>query len=324
MNYPHPKYRLVVNGQDISALVNPRLISISLKDNRDLEADTLDIQISDHDGKMAIPPHNAEVQLWLGWSDTGLVYKGLYLVDESEHSGAPDVLSIRARSADLRASMKEKRDETWREKSLQEILSTIAGRHELELQITGDLMSEHIDHLDQTSESDLAIIARLASEHDATVTVKNGVLIFIPIGSGKLPHMTITRSHGDNHRFLIVDRNQFSTVKAYYHENNNARRKSVTVGGDKDGSTKELRHTHRDKKAAEAAAKSELDRLQRNNATLSYTLARGLPDLMPEQTFSLIGIKPEIEAVTWLGVTVTHNLSESGYTTSLELEKHLG
>lgn len=324
MSYPQPIYRLVVDGQDISAKVQPRLISLTLKDNRDLETDTLDIQLSDHDGLMAIPPHGASIQLWLGWSDSGLVYKGEYTVDETEHSGAPDVLSIRAHSADLLESMKERRDETWRAQTLGEILGTIAGRHGLKLQIDDELASLEIHHLDQTSSSDLSMVASLATEHDATATVKNGTLIFIPIGSGPLPHVVLSRQQGDSHRFLQAERNRYSTVKAYYYENNNARRKSVTAGGGSDGSSKELRHTHRDKETAQAAAQAELDRLTRNAATLSYNLARGMPNLMPEQTLNLMGVKPEIDAITWLGVSVTHNLGGNGYTTSLELEMHLG
>jgi len=40
--------------------------------------DQLDIQLSDHDGQLAIPPKGAVIRLWLGWSDTGLVDKGTY------------------------------------------------------------------------------------------------------------------------------------------------------------------------------------------------------------------------------------------------------
>lgn len=318
-DYPQPRYRLLVNGADVTRMTSPRLISLQLTDNRDLETDTLEVQLSDHDGLLAIPPKGAQMQLWLGWSDTGLVYKGTYVVDETEHTGAPDVLTIRAHSADLRESMKEKRDETWREKTLAEILGAIAARHGLEVKI-GELGSQFIEHLDQTSESDLHIISRIAEERDATASIKNGTLVFMPIGGSSLPRITLTRDTGDSHRFLLADRDKYSAVKAYYNENNDARRKSVTAGGGTDGSTRELRHTHRDKETAEAAAQAELDRLQRNSATLSYTLAKGMPELMPEQTFSLLGVKPEIAAITWLGVKVTHSLADSGYTTSLELE----
>jgi hypothetical protein len=40
---------------------------------------------------------------------TGLFYKAYYNVDETEHSGAPDKLSIRARRTDLCGGFKVKR-----------------------------------------------------------------------------------------------------------------------------------------------------------------------------------------------------------------------
>ena len=64
--YPHPICKVLVNGRDITAAVTQRLISIQLTDNRGMEADTLDIQLSDHDGQLAIPPRNAQILLWLG------------------------------------------------------------------------------------------------------------------------------------------------------------------------------------------------------------------------------------------------------------------
>ena len=64
--------------------------------------------------------------------------------------------------------------------------------------------------------------------------------------------------------------------------------------------------------------------MQRGSATLSYTLAKARPDLIPELTYSLMGVKDEIDAIIWYGGNVLHSLSaENGYTMSLELESKL-
>ncbi|HEY7775377.1 MAG TPA: hypothetical protein VIC02_02455, partial [Kineobactrum sp.] len=86
---------------------------------------------------------------------------------------------------------------------------------------------------------------------------------------------------------------------------------------------KTLRHVYTDKQSALQAARAEWRRLQRGLATLTYTIARGRPDLIPEMTFSLSGIKQEITEVVWLCSRLTHQLSASGYTNSLELENQL-
>ena len=48
--YPVPAFRLTVDGLDIAHLINPRLMSLELTDNRGVEADQLSLTLSDHDG----------------------------------------------------------------------------------------------------------------------------------------------------------------------------------------------------------------------------------------------------------------------------------
>lgn len=129
--YPVPAFRITVDGNDIAMRIAPRLMSLQLTDNRGLEADQLSITLSDHDGLLTIPPRGAVIRLWLGWSDTGLVDKGSYIVDETEHSGAPDILSIRARSADLRKGLKTKRERSWSTTTLGKVLRDVARATDL-------------------------------------------------------------------------------------------------------------------------------------------------------------------------------------------------
>ncbi|WP_338444768.1 phage late control D family protein [Pseudomonas sp. LTR0] len=326
--YGVPAFRLSVDGKDIGRLISPRLMSLELTDNRGLEADQLSITLSDHDGLLEIPPKGAVVKLWLGWSDTGLIDKGTYTIDETEHSGAPDTLSIRARSADLRGSLKTKRERSWSAVTLGKILTEIATAHDLTAKIAPEVAARAVKHLDQANESDANILTRLGELHDAVITVKAGCLICLAAGSGKtasgmaLPHITLSRSSGDGHRFLQADRDSYDSVKAYYYDiGSTKKQEAIAGGGDK---VKELRHTYSDRDSALRAARSELNRLQRGSATLSFTLAKGRADLVPELTYSLRGVKSEIDAIVWHGGNVQHSLSPTnGYTTSLELESKL-
>lgn len=323
--YPVPAFRLTVDGMDIAQLVSPRLMSLELTDNRGVEADQLSITLSDHDGLLAIPPKGAVLRLWLGWSDTGLVDKGTYTVDETEHSGAPDVLSIRARSADLRKGLKTKRERSWSNTTLGKVLGDIAIGNGLTATIAGELNGLPILQLDQANESDANLISRLGEEFDAVASVKAGCLLCLPAGGGKtasgldLPHITLTRADGDQHRYLQADRDSYDGVRAYYYDVNSAKKQEAIAGsGD---NLKDLRHTYSDQQSALRAARSEFRRLQRGSATLSYNLAMGRPDLIPELTYTLQGVKAEIDEIIWYGGNVQHSLSaDGGYTVSLELE----
>lgn len=326
--YPVPAFRITVDGNDIAMRIAPRLMSLQLTDNRGLEADQLSITLSDHDGLLTIPPRGAVIRLWLGWSDTGLVDKGSYIVDETEHSGAPDVLSIRARSADLRKGLKTKRERSWSTTTLGKVLRDVALGNGLTAKIAGTLDSQTIHQLDQANESDANLLTRLGEDFDAVATVKAGCLVCLPAGGGKtvsglsLPHITLIRRDGDQHRFLQADRNSYDGVRAYFYDVNSTKKQEAIAGGGEN--LKDLRHTYSDRQSALRAARAELNRLQRGSATLSYTLAKGLPDLIPELTYTLQGVKAEIDEIIWYGGNVQHSLTDSsGYTVSLELESKL-
>ncbi len=323
-SHPAPRYRITLGGADITDRVRGRLISLTLTDNRGTEADQLDLVLDDHDGMLDIPRHGAKLHVAIGWSDTGLVDKGLFTVDETVHSGTPDQLTIRARSADLRAGLAAKKERSWHATTLGAIAQSVAAAHGLTPSIATGLADIAIAHVDQTNESDLNLLTRLAKQHGAIATIKADRLLLLKAGEAKtasgkaMPHLVLTRADGDSHSYQEADRDSYSGVIARYHAFEAAQTGEVIVG--ESSNAKRLRHIHPNKAEAEATAKAEWQRIQRGNATLTYTLARGRPDLLPECTFTLLGIKPQIAAVRWLGVKVTHQMSDSGYTTGIEAE----
>lgn len=337
---PTPIYRITLDGRDITPKVEPRLESLTLADNRGFEADQLDITLDDSDGQLDIPSRGATLELAIGWAHSGLVDKGSFTVDEIEHSGAPDKLQIRARSADMREGLTMRRERSFHRKTLGDIIRTIAGQNELQPVIVEELAAEPIDHIDQTSESDANFLSRLATQFDAIATVKAGRLLFMPTGKGvsatgnAFSGITIERSVGDSHRFAVADREIYTAVKAYYQDVGKATKGEVTLDhkGVKQSTAKAkqveasadntlvLRHTYASKANAERGAKAAWARIQRGRAEFSITLALGRPDLFPEQPVRVSGVKPIIDSSHWILARVTHNIADGGYTTQLELE----
>lgn len=319
-----PAYQLTVDGKDITARVRPRLVSLSLVDNRGLEADTLDLVLDDSDGQLDLPRRGVEMKVWLGWADE-LIYKGCYTLDEITHSGSPDILTLRARSADMRKGLAAKKERSWSPKTFGALVKDLAEEHQLTPKIADALKDVDIEHVDQGNESDLNLLTRLAAAHDAIATIKEGQLIITAAGKGKtvsgktLPHIVISRAAGDSHNYQEADRDSYGGVTAKYHRTDDGDGFDVSVGG-KDN-LKSLRHVYPDKASAEAAIAAEWKKIQRGKASLTYTLALGRADLLPESTFQLNGIKPAIDSIIWLGTKITHHLSDGGYTVIIEAEK---
>ena len=90
-----PASMLKQDNEDITQDFSDRLISLTMTVNRGFEADQLDIELDDTDGLVELPPRGAKLTLWLGWQGSALLNKGSFTVDEIEHRGAPDTLTIR-------------------------------------------------------------------------------------------------------------------------------------------------------------------------------------------------------------------------------------
>jgi len=345
-----PAFRLTMDGADITQKLEKRLLSLTLTDNRGFEADQLDIELDDADGQLQLPRRGVVLSLTLGWQGEALFPKGSYVVDEIEHSGTPDRLTLRARSADFRQTLNTKREKSWHKTTAGEIVRDIAGRHKLKTAMGEDMAAAEIDHIDQTNESDASFLMRLAKQCGAVACVKDGNLLFIRQGQGKtasgkpLPVITLQRRDGDSHRFSLADRDAYTGVIAsWLHTREPAkkpvakvkrRRRKTTTKKKKEPEAKQgdyligtdenvlvLSRTYANRGNAERAAKMQWERLQRGVATFSIQLAKGRAELYTEMPVKVNGFKQQIDAGEWIITTLTHSLTaDSGYTTSIELE----
>lgn len=345
-----PIYEVRVAGVLLNPIIEHRLISLTLTDRRGLEADEVEIALDDHDGALEFPTRGAELTLKLGWAHKGLVDKGVFKVQSIRHSGTPDVLTIRARAANFGGALTVKKERSFHKTTVGTILQTIAKEHNLKLKITDKLGKAPIDHIDQSNESDINFITKIAADYDALCAIKNGTLIFITKGAGAtasgmdIPVVTITRASGDSHDFGVDDTDQYTGVTAKWHDkgagktkavhcrkrnkkgqfvkSGNASKSGEVLEGDKDN-TKVLRHTYPNRDSAARAAMAEWQRLQRGMADFSYTLARGDVSLICEAPARVLGIKPVISERKWIIKEISHALTTQGLQTSLQFESVL-
>ncbi|EOT4021251.1 phage late control D family protein [Escherichia coli] len=348
LNSKSPAFSITIEGKDVTTVLDARLLSLTLTDNRGFEADQLDLELDDADGRIVLPRRGAVIQLALGWKGQPLFPKGAFTVDEIEHSGAPDRLTIRARSADFRETLNTRREKSWHQITVGEVVKEIAARHKLKMALDKDLTDKALDHMDQTNESDASFLMRLARQYGAIASVKDGNLLFIRQGQGRtasgkpLPVISIERKAGDGHRFTLADRGAYTGVIASWLHTREPKKKETTrvkrrrkkttqskepeakqgdylVGTDENVLV--LNRTYANRSNAERAAKMQWERLQRGVASFSLQLAEGRADLYTEMPVKVSGFKQPIDEAEWTITTLTHTVSpDNGFTTSLELE----
>ena len=332
-----PGVRVIVDGKDVTPTLyarvagstRQRLVSLSLTEKRGGEADQLDLVIDDSDGRVDLPRAGARIVLAFGWSQgvgvqVGLVEKGSFVVEDVEHAGPPDLLTIRARAADFTGDIRQRRERSWHDTTLGAVVGDIARANGLEPHVAPDIAAVPVESLAQSREGDIAFVRRLGRAHDAIASVKDGKLVVMPIGAGvtpsgrPLPAVTLHRRDGDRHSFSRQKPEEAGTVEAGWHDRKGAKRQIESHGDG--GKTRRLSRTYATKEAAQAAAKAEHGRAARAPSKLDLTLALGRPDIYPDQRVTVAGIKPAIDAIAWLVDEVQHDIGERGFTTRLKLD----
>lgn len=329
---PKAAWKVTLGGADLTDKMSPRLVSLSLTEKREDAADELELVLHDHDGAMQIPSDGAELTVELGWERgagvrLGLVNKGKFKVDEVSWAGPPDLLTIKARSADFTDGFRVRREKKWTQTTVGAVLKEIAGANGLSSSVDGELAAKELPVLAQDQRSDAAMLRFLGRRFDAVATVKGKTLVFSPIGKGttasgqSLPPLAIKRSSGDSYSWSRPAREEYGGIEARYHDKDKANRATVKAGSGK-GSPKRLKRVFHNEADAKAAAEAEDKRQKRAEASLELTLGFGDAAIYPEQKGTVSGFKPQIDGTNWIVAEATHTLDGAGgFRSRLKLEK---
>lgn len=329
-----PGFKLVANDADITAAIRERFSSLRLTDETGVTADTLEIALADTiaDKPIKVPPTGAELELWLGF-DGDLQRKGLFVVDEIELSGWPSTMTLRARAAIYegtpkgKADMQTQKTRSWAKgTTIGAMVAKMAGEHGMQAAVSASLSGIALPHIDQTAESDISFLVRLARRYDAIAKPAGGKLVFAARGEGKsvggadLPRITLEPGDVSSYRMTLSTRESPGTVVSFYRLNGEAERHEVTVGeGDP---VRRIRWQYPDQASARAAALAELARRERGQEQLSLELG-GRADLQAEGIVALDGFRDGVGG-DWLAMRVEHELSSRGYTCRIEAERPNG
>ncbi|MDE2667566.1 MAG: contractile injection system protein, VgrG/Pvc8 family [Acidobacteriota bacterium] len=318
-----PIHEIIAGQADVTAVMRDRLISVTLTDEAGYQSDTLEIRLDDRGSRIALPRRGVTLSIRLGFLETGLATMGDFIVDEVELEGLPSTLIVRARSADLRDELKDQKTRSWSDTTLREVVAAVAADHGLDLRMPPPPPTIHLAHLDQSNESDLHLLTRLARRWDYTLKISGKRLAFVPAGRGlsasgeQVSDVTIRPDQVKEYRATLSDRGKYRSVEAHWQDQEEG--EQVTERAGKGEPVFVLRHTYADAEQAKAAAQARLDQLARGRSTVSLTLSRGEPRLRAQSRVTLEGFRSGING-EWVAQRVEHEYGSSGYSTSLEGE----
>ena len=316
---------------DVTSAVDDRLVELRITLTSDRASDTLEIVLEDAGGELAVPAGERELRVWLGYRGSGLVPMGVYYPRRVRASARPPPPSRYALlSADFRrrSSLKAPRRRSWDNVSLADLVDTIAGEHGYTGRVPPALADIVIAHIDQTAESDLHLLRRLARQYDATAKAAGGYLIFAPRGRGRsagtdqaLPVLEYAPGQRGaevmSARYTVRGRPRYSAVVASYHDVSTAELVHVRAGSGTPAYV--IREPYPDRPQTEAAAAARLSRFARQTEEVQMSVP-GNPALVSEAVLALRDW-PHAGVSRWTALRATHTLSKSrGYVTSVTAE----
>ena len=325
-----PTYEVSVDGTNINSKLDAGGISITVTDERGFESDSCEITIDDtsRTQRVQFPPTKAKISIKLGYKETGNVLTGEFIVDGYSHSGAPDQLTIRGKSATqvVTSGLKLRKTRSWKNTTIGAIINQIASENGLEAAITPAIAEKSQKSVQQSNESSQHFLTRLAERNGAFFKISHGKLLFMQRGKSEtvsgnpLPPVLIDRKDGDTHDFDHPEKPKFEGVQAEYRATSKAKTESVAVG---DGNLKTLRKTYKSADEATDAAEAEQAKMEQSAETITLNLAFARAGVQTEGKLTLTGFHPQIDGDAWICASVTTTLGDSGLIQSIRAERKI-
>jgi phage protein D len=318
-----PRFCIVVDGTDITALLNDRLIQLSVTDKTGMESDEFELRIDDRDGLVTLPRKGVGIEIYLGYQETSLVRLGRYVVDGVAVSGPPDTIVIKGKASDMRGSGKTVRSGSWEDVPLSAIVGDIAARNGWSPACP---VGTKVARADQLNESDFNFVTRLAKQYDCTAKVADGKLLVMPrqggqSASGKvLPPIVINKSDVSRWQFNFEDRDSHKAVGAKHQDKKTGELAVVSLENDDAPAGLPAVHTDRhiypNKTAAQAAAKARLAAFNRSTAGVRLEMP-GRTDIFAECPIVAQGFKVGLDC-EFLTESVQHTYTQAGWSITVE------
>jgi phage protein D len=323
---PEARFVLAYQQNNITRNVSQHLISLSYTDYLTGQADNLEVELEDTEGKWRdawYPGHGDSLTLSIGWEGEPLRAVGRFEIDEVELNCPPSTITIHGLATGIKAALRTTEHHAYEDTTLDAVAKQIAVRQGLEL--IGSIEPIKLDRLTQ-QESDLTFLRNLAAEYDYAFKVTGNRMVFHAISElakGKpVATLVLQDLSNVNLRDQIKSVPQAIEVKhkepakkkliAYKIENGETVAVPSSVGkATTSGDTKKSRKRSASAEESKAKAKAELAKANRERTTGSWG-AMGQPNLLSGNVVTLVAAGKL--GGNYLITSSQHRMTRSGYT----------
>lgn len=171
-----------------AALLNQRLMRWSHTDATGIQADRLELTLN-IEGLEGLPSLSGKIGLRVGYQESGLVEKGEFVVSQRTPVLFPMRLMIVATAAPFSmvdaSGYRQRRSASYGPTTLGALFRQLVSRHGFSPRVAPALDGIEIAHIDQSNESDMAFITRLALRYNAVTKPYNELYVLAEAGKVK-------------------------------------------------------------------------------------------------------------------------------------------
>ena len=329
--------KITYDGTDITANLQPYLLSFGLSDAMSGEADSIDISLEDRQGLWKgdwLPDRGAILDVTLtteNWQSglEGLLELplGKFEIDELQLEGAPNTVKIKAVSIPNNTALRSvAKTRSWEKTKLSVIAGDVARNAGMELFYDTDEDPE-LDRAEQTEQSDLEFLQKLTKDNGLALKVSDKqIVIFDMVKYEKAdPIATLRRGTSSllNYSITATIHEVYKACHVKYKDSKSGNLIEYTFtapGKEKeDGLTLQVNEEVKSIAEAEKLAKKKLREKNCEEITVSIT-ALGSFDLLASNTVMLENFG-KFDG-KYIIVHSDHSLG-SGYTTKIDLRRCL-
>jgi phage protein D len=169
-------------------LLNQRLISWEHIDAAGIESDQLTLTV-DLEGLDGLPSLGGKIGLKVGYRETGLVDKGQFKVTRLTPTLFPFRLTLVATAApfskDDETGFKQRRTASHGPTTLGALFRELVSRHGFSPRVAPDVSLIRIEHIDQSNETDMGFLTRLAKKYNVVAKPYDDVYVLARPGQTK-------------------------------------------------------------------------------------------------------------------------------------------
>ncbi len=291
---PEARFVLTYQQRNITRNISDHLLSLTYQDFLTGEADNLDVELEDSEGKWRdawYPGHGDTLALSIGWAGQPLRAVGRFEIDGIELRCPPSTITIRALGTGINSPLRTPEHKAYENTTLDAVAKQIATRQGLVL--VGSIEPIKLDRLTQ-QESDLVFLRQLAEEYDYAFKVTGNKMVFHAISElargapvatqvlGDLANVNLRDQIRDIPKAVKVKHKDPAQKKLVAYDIVNGETVAVPSSASKtttSGDTKKKRKRTASAEEAKAKAKAELAKANRERTKGSWT-AMGRPNLV--------------------------------------------